>query len=389
MTNLDKGTKNIWLYIVPIMLTFFAMGFVDSIGVATNYMKKDFSLSDSVANLFPFMVFFWFLVCSVPTGIVMNKIGRKNTVLISLIITLIAVALPLVDYNFSIMMISFSLLGIGNAIMQVSLNPLLSNIVTGKKLSSYMTFGMFIKTIAAMLAPIIAGWAALEYGNWRVLFIIFLLMGIIAIIALSFVEQKKEEMLEKTSGFKDCFSMLANKIVLLGFIGIICHVGIDVGTNVSAPKLLQEKLGVALDVATNATVVYFFFRVISSFLGAFILAKFSTRKYFLFSVLIMGVAMLASCFVSTKIGFYICFAIIGFGNANIFPIILSQAMEYFPEKKNEVSGLMVMGIFGGSIFPICMGIVSDLSKTQVGAMVVMLIGVVYLLSLTSKIGVKE
>ena len=76
--------NRILLKLIPIMLTFFAMGFIDLVGIATNYVKADFSLSDSVANLFSSMVFFWFLICSVPTGMLMNKIGRRKTVLICL-----------------------------------------------------------------------------------------------------------------------------------------------------------------------------------------------------------------------------------------------------------------------------------------------------------------
>ena len=67
------------------MLCFFAMGFVDLVGIASNYVKADLDLTDSQANIFPSLVFFWFLIFSVPTGILMNKIGRKKTVLLSLI----------------------------------------------------------------------------------------------------------------------------------------------------------------------------------------------------------------------------------------------------------------------------------------------------------------
>ena len=65
--------------LVPVMLCFFAMGFVDLVGIASNYVKDDLQLTDSVANIFPSLVFFWFLIFSVPTGMLMNKIGRKKT----------------------------------------------------------------------------------------------------------------------------------------------------------------------------------------------------------------------------------------------------------------------------------------------------------------------
>ena len=96
------------------MFTFFVMGFVDMVGTATNYVKADFALTDTVANFLPTMVFFWFLILAVPAGLMMNRIGKRRTVLLSLIITMFALALPLFAYNYPIMLVSFALLGIGN-----------------------------------------------------------------------------------------------------------------------------------------------------------------------------------------------------------------------------------------------------------------------------------
>ena len=101
------------LALVPLMFCFFAMGFVDLVGIASNYVKEDLCLTDAQANVFPSLVFFWFLIFSVPTGMLMNRIGRKRTVLLSLVVTLISLVLPVFGNGFVIMLLSFSLLGIG------------------------------------------------------------------------------------------------------------------------------------------------------------------------------------------------------------------------------------------------------------------------------------
>ena len=148
---------------IPEMLCFFAMGFVDLVGTASNYVQKDLGLTDSQANLFPSLVFFWFLIFSVPTGMLMNRIGRKRTVLLSLVVTAVSLLIPMTGDGYMTMLISFSLLGIGNAIMQTSLNPLVTNLISGDKLASTLTFGQFVKAIASFLAPIIAAWGATTY----------------------------------------------------------------------------------------------------------------------------------------------------------------------------------------------------------------------------------
>ena len=91
-------SKNLKLTIIPVMLCFFAMGFVDLVGIASNYVKEDLNLTDTVANVFPSLVFFWFLIFSVPTGVLMNKIGRKKTVMLSLIVTVVSLLLPIFKF---------------------------------------------------------------------------------------------------------------------------------------------------------------------------------------------------------------------------------------------------------------------------------------------------
>ena len=164
--TLVTGRKSFLLQIVPVMLCFFAMGFVDLVGTASNYVQKDLNLTDSQANLFPSLVFFWFLIFSVPTGMLMNKIGRKSTVLISLIVTAISLFIPVFGNSYVAMLASFSLLGIGNAIMQTSLNPLVTNLISSEKLASTLTFGQFIKAIASFLAPVIAAWGGYNDASY-------------------------------------------------------------------------------------------------------------------------------------------------------------------------------------------------------------------------------
>jgi len=382
-----KSMKNnkIILSLIPVMFTFFVMGFVDLVGTATNYIKEDFELSHTISNFLPSMVFFWFLIFSVPTGMLMNKIGRRKTVLLSLIINVLALFVPLINYSFISMLISFSLLGIGNTLMQVSINPLLSDIIRGDKLASSMTFGQFIKAIASFLAPIIASWAAKELGDWKLLFPIFMSTAMIALVWLSFTSIKEEGNKGSGSTFLQCFSLLGSKTIVYSFLGIMCHVGIDVGINVTAPKILMERLDILLDNAVYATSVYFLFRTIGSFFGAFILTRFSEKWFFGLSVTIMIVAIIGLFLFQSLLPIYVCIALIGVGNSNIFPIILSQAMLSMPDKKNEVSALMIMGLFGGTVFPLSMGILTDALNSQMGALLILSLGITYLAYLTLRL----
>lgn len=386
--SITNDRKSFLLQIIPVMLCFFAMGFVDLVGTASNYVQKDLGLTDSQANLFPSLVFFWFLIFSVPTGMLMNRIGRKKTVLLSLVITAVSLLIPLAGDSYAIMLLSFSMLGIGNAVMQTSLNPLVSNLISDDKLASTLTFGQFVKAIASFLAPILAAWGATTlmptFGlGWRVLFIIYAVVCILSVSALA-ATPIEEERPDKASGAKECLKLLGRPFILLCFIGIMCHVGIDVGTNTTAPKIIMERLRLPLEQAGFATSVYFIFRTAGCFLGAFLLRIMSPRIFFGVSVLMMLAAM-GMLFVCGTLGsIYVALALIGFGNSNIFSVVFSQALTFAPKERNEVSGLMIMGLFGGTVFPLAMGYAAD-AVGQSGAVVVMTIGVIYLLCYTLKI----
>ena len=381
--------KGLYIKLIPVMLAFFAMGFVDLVGIASNYVKADLNLTDSEANIFPSLVFFWFLIFSVPTGMLMNRIGRKKTVLLSLIVTFFSLLLPIFGDGYMLMLISFSLLGIGNALMQTSLNPLLSNIISGDKLASSLTFGQFVKAIASFLAPYIAMWGATavipSFGlGWRILFPVYMVVAVITILLLGATQIDEEKPEGKPSTFGECFALLGKPFILLCFIGIMCHVGIDVGTNTTAPKILMERLGMGLHDASFATSLYFIFRTAGCFLGSFILRKMSPKSFFGISVVMMLIAMAGLFIFHDKTMIYVCIGLIGFGNSNVFSVVFSQALLYLPGKKNEVSGLMIMGLFGGTVFPLAMGVASD-AMGQSGAVAVMTVGVLYLLFYTFRI----
>lgn len=375
--------------LLPVMLCFFSMGFVDLVGIASNYVQKDLGLTDGQAGIMPSLVFFWFLIFSVPTGMLMNKIGRKKTVLLSILVTVLSLIIPLFGSSYAMMLVAFSLLGIGNALMQTSLNPLVATIVGGDSLASTLTFGQFVKAIASFLAPYIAMWGATAviptFGlDWRVLFPIYALVGILAIVALGMTKIEEPVNEGKTSTIGECFSLLSKPFVLLCFIGIMCHVGIDVGTNTYAPKILIERLGWTLEEAGFATSLYFIFRTIGCFTGSGILQKISSKVFMAISAGLIIASMVCLAMGASQILLYVGIALVGYGNSNVFSICFSQALIAEPKHQNEVSGLMIMGLFGGTIFPLVMGYASDLCGT-LGAVAVMAIGAIYLAIYTFKI----
>lgn len=378
-----KNNSSFSLYkTLPVFLGFFIMGFVDVVGIATNYIKYDFSLSDKVANLLPMMVFMWFFIFSIPSGLLMNKIGRKKTVVISFVIQIFALIIPLFGYNFNLLLLAFALLGIGNTMLQVSLNPLLSNVVSQNKLTSSLTLGQFIKAIASFTGPILAAFLMKSFGSWQLLFPAYAVVTILSSLWLIITPIQEAPVDSKTSSFKECLSLLGKKEIFLLFLGILTVVGIDVGLNTTAPKIMQERTGMALESAGYATSLYFIFKTAGAFLGSIILSVFSSKRFYIISAIAAIIAFVGLTFVTDEYLLYACIALAGFACANMFSIIFSFALKYLPEKSNEISGLMIMGVSGGAIFPWLMGIASDSVQAQAGAVVILIACCVYQLILS-------
>ncbi|MDR2979884.1 MAG: MFS transporter [Bacteroidales bacterium] len=373
------------LSLLPVFLGFFVMGFVDVVGIATNYFKDTYGLSERLSGFLPSMIFIWFLVFAIPSATLMNKIGRKNTVLLSMLVTIIGMFLPftmIANLTLSICIVAFCLLGIGNTILQVSLNPLVSNVVEGKYLASSLTAGQVVKALCAFCAPLITTFAATQLGNWMYIFPIFGGITLLAALWLLLTPIKKEEP-STSASFIDSFKLLGNKIILMLFIGILVVVGIDVGVNMVSVKVLINHFDYNANDVYWGPMTYSLCRTIGAFIGAALLAKMNEMKYFRIHVLLALVVIGLLLVAPSDTMAYVLFGAIGYAFSSIFSIIFSVAMKARPDKTNEVAGLMVTAIAGGAIFPPIMTFANSLfsDTKQYGAIIVLMLITCYLVYL--------
>lgn len=275
-------------------------------------------------------------------------------------------------------LVAFALLGIANTILQVSLNPLLANVVKGDQLTSSLTAGQFVKAISSFCGPFIAAFAVSQLGNWQYIFPIYALITLVSTAWLLFTSMEEEPVADKASSFGSVLGLLKDKTIFLLFLGIVFVVGVDVGLNTAAPKILMERCGLNSITAGYGPSVYFAFRTAGAFLGAILLSKFSADKFFKVNISIAVLAIIALLFMNNQWVIFGLYGIVGFTVANVFPIIYSKAIQARPEKANEISGLMITGVFGGAVIPFLMGLSSDLIGSQFGSIMIILASAVYL-----------
>lgn len=367
--------------VLPILFAFFVMGFCDVVGIATSYVKVDFDLSETISGFIPSMVFIWFLVLSVPSAMLMNRYGRKKVVQISNIVTFVAMLIPFFSYNFVSCMIAFVLLGVGNTILQVSLNPLLASVVKGDSLASSLTVGQVVKAVSSFCGPLIALFAAQSLGDWRLLFPIYAAVTLLAWLWLCLTPIQDEQPARGEAGgsILGAFSLLTDKAILIYFLGIFCIVGIDVGTNTVSAKLMIERAGWAVEKAGMAASVYFFCRTAGAFVGSILLSKMKEELYLMVNILCAIVSIAVLFMVGDPTAIMAMVGCIGFFCSSIFSVLFSFALKARPDKANEISGFMITAVCGGAVIPPLMGVMTDVIGNQSGSLIVITSCMIYIL----------
>ena len=374
--------KNTFWKLPPVLFAFFVMGFVDVVGVSTSYVKSDFGLNDTLANLLPMLVFLWFAVCSLPTGLLMKRIGRKNTVLLSSLITIVAMVLPLVYYSFFSVLLAFALLGIGNTVLQVSLNPLLMDVVAKEKVTSLLTFGYFIKAISSTLGPVILSVAMGVWGDWHLVFWVYAVCTSLSWIWLvcTPIQEKREEVAYVGGSI---WKLFKNRKLMVAFSVILLIVGFEIGLMTAVPKYLLERCQIPIEQGGLGCSLYFAARTLGTFIGPIILSRYSSSRFLIINMVLallaFGLFMVSSNSTIVLAGLFL----VGLFCANVFPIIFSSAIQSEPSKADEISALMIMGVAGGAILPVFMGGIADVSN-QFVSLFVPLLALVYILGVSVK-----
>lgn len=370
---------------LPVLFGFFVMGFCDIVGISSDYVKTAFGWSDTLTGFVPSMVFVWFLFLGVPTGLLMNRIGRKNTVQLSMVITVIGMILPLLAYNQVTVMAAYALLGIGNAILQVSLNPLLKNVLTNEKLlTSTLTGGQVVKAVSSFVGPYIVLFAINSFGTgdtqkWYYCFPILGAFTLLSALWLMVTPIRREEK-EDIHSIGATFALLKDQKILLLFLGIFFVVGVDVATNFISSKLMTSRFGWTQEEAGMAPQIYFISRTVGALLGTFLMTRIAEMLYFRVNILlcIAAVVMLALFPESSTFNLFLIGAV-GFLASCIFPIIYSIAVQARPEKANLISGLMITAVAGGGAVTPAIGAATDAMKgNYTGGVIVILLCVLYL-----------
>jgi len=361
---------------VPIFLAFLCMGFGDASGQLVSVVEKAFRVTPFMASLVSFSGMIMFGILSIPLGIIQSRAGKKNILLIGLAFFLMGALLPVVGFSFPVVLLAVLLMGAGATMLQVSGQPIMRDVSPEGKFSRNLSFAQSVKavgTLSTSLIIFLIGTKLMHYSwftipavdgslynaGFRILFPIFaviLFITLIFIFLLKIKTKTDESVIPAT--ISSCFNALKTPFIACMVIGIFLYCGAEASLFNRIPGLL-EQAGYDNNIAGN--IVLILALVVGRFSGGIILNSMKPVIFLILTSLMAIIGNLMFFFPVNNIMLWIAIGLTGLAIANIFPLIFSITVDKFPDKANEISGLMVTAIVGAAIVPLLTGYIANTS----------------------------
>jgi len=387
-----------------ILCIWFVISFITNIlGPIMPVLIDNYQLSLTLAAFLPFSFFLAYGLMSIPAGIMIERFGEKPSMLVAFGLTFLGSFLFALFPVYSMALASLFIIGIGMAMLQVIINPLmreaggeehfafnsaLAQLIFGaasfvspfvftyvmRELNGYSGGGnLFINTLS-LLIPKELPWSSLY---WIFSLIIIFMLLVISFVKLPAVELKEDE---KIGAFKSYTDLLKKKEVILYFLGIMAYVGTEQGLANWMSKFLNAYHGFSPEVEGASAIAWFWgLMSIGCLLGLLILKLIDSKLVLkVFTLLAMGTVAVA-LFGSSKMSLW-AFPIAGFFISIMFSVIFSLALNSETKHHGSFSGILCSGIFGGALVPLIIGWIGD----QIGlrfAMLFIFITLGYILSI--------
>jgi fucose permease len=388
--------------VLLILLIFFVISFLTNIlGPIIPDLIDSFNLSLGLAGFLPFSFFVAYGIMSIPSGILVERYREKPVLMAAFVLAFLGALLFALVPSFGVALFSLFCIGIGMAMLQVVINPLLR--VTGgeQHFAFNSVLGQLVFGAASFLSPMLysylvlnihAGESSLLIGvleglvpenlKWVSLYWVFALVSLLMVAVIRFVnfpqvELKEDERMDTGKSMRE---LLRNRFVWLFFLGILAYVGTEQGIANWTSKFLQTYHQVD-PATTGASVIASFWGMLTvgCVLGLVLLKFIDSRRVLILFTAGAMVSLLAALFGSKEIAI-IAFPLTGFFASVMWSVIVSLALNSVPEHHGTLSGILCTGIAGGALVPLIVGGLGELVGLRL-AMLFLLITLGYILSI--------
>lgn len=394
--------KRNMLIVFLIFFIFFVISFLTNVlGPIIPDIIDSFHLSIGLAGFLPFAFFIAYGIMSIPSGILMEKYSAKPVLLWAFFMAFAGALLFALYPTFEVAMLSLFSIGIGMAMLQVVINPLLRQAGGEEHFAFNSVMAQLFFGAASFLSPLLYSYLVQNLHSqntnpvitlfnslvapdlkWVSLYWVFavtalLVAIIIKLVKFPVVELKEEEKIDTGKAFKE---LLGNRYVILFFVGIFCYVGTEQGIANWTSKFLQTYHGVD-PATTGATVISYFWGLltIGCLLGLVFLKLFDSRTV-LITFSVGAIISLALALFGTVEVALIAFPLTGFFASVMWSVIVSLALNSVGHHHGTFSGILCTGIAGGAVVPLIIGGLGELLGLRL-AMACMFVTLGYILSI--------
>nr|WP_121271866.1 MFS transporter [Pedobacter schmidteae] len=365
-----------------ILLIWFVISFVTNIlGPLMPIIIQTYHLSLTMAAFLPFSFFLAYGIMSIPSGIMIERIGEKKSMLIAFSLNFIGATAFGLYPQYGIALGSLFIIGIGMAMLQVIINPLMRTAGGEENFAFFSVMGQLVFGLASFISPFVFSYllsalsaqpidnplvgvlAGLVKNNltWTALYWLFSFIFLLILLLLSFIRMPKVELKEdeKSGAAAVYLGLLKNKDVLLFFVGIVAYVGTEQALANWMSEFLRSYHGVDPNKGGAQAVAWFWgLMSLGCLLGLALLKLWDSKLILKVATLISMLTVSLALFGSKDVALY-AFPAAGFFISVMFSIIFSLALNSVAQHHGSFSGILCSGIFGGALVPLIIGSLGD------------------------------
>ena len=397
---MSKGRTAIVLYILAV---WFVISFVTNIiGPLMPTIIGDFGLNLALAGLLPFSFFLAYGVVSIPAGIAVEKYGAKRALLGAFALNL-AGALGIAFFpNYAIVIGALFVIGIGMAMLQVVINPLMRTAGGEAHFAFYSVMGQLVFGLASFLSPFVfsalmqqASGASAQDGvsaalirlspaalPWVSFYWAFSAIFVALIVVTTAIDIPRVELADdERAGTRATYiKLFSDRHVRLYFLGIVAYVG----TEQTLANWMSQFLDTYHQVSpiiggAHAVALFWGLMSVGCVLGLLLLKILDSKVVLaIFSVLAM--LCVAAALFGPKDAALLAFPASGFFLSVMFSVIFSLALNSVPQNHGALSGILCTGILGGAILPLLVGFLGDRLGLRM-AMTLVFLTIAYIFSI--------
>lgn len=383
-------------YLLPFILItclFFLWGMAHNLdSILIPHLKKACELNNRQSTLIDTAVFFAYFIMAIPAGILIKKIGYKNSIFIGLLVFATGAFLFVPAANtrtYELFLLALFIIGCGLTILETSANPYAAILGPSESSSKRLNLAASFNGLAAMIAPIIGSLFILsgktltpeqmaampEASKASVLLeeaaavkLPYTILGIVLVlVAILFYfmhlpTMKVENTEEKIKpGF---FSVLKFSHLSWAVVAQFFYVGAQVCVTSFFIRIAQQGAGLDEKTAAYYLGIYGFLFMAGRFIGTFFLRF--IKDYVLLSIYcVISISLCLVAIYGTGINVIYALGAIGFFMSIMFPTIFSLGLVDLKSNTETGSSWLVMSIVGGAILPYGMGTLIDINHDDI------------------------